>query len=145
MTKNNALTFKSLSKSHFVLLLEKYCFNHPISNSYQTHQKLVSFYLRFFQICSHKQLQAIPLPNQNIINYMEKYMNKNDYLRTSDVCNILKISRTTLWRLIRDGHLLPRTKPGDTPGWLYSDIARYRCGMVYTNLKQLKVLTHTDD
>ena len=61
--------------------------------------------------------------------------NKNDYLRTSDVCNILKISRTTLWRLIQNGFLNPRTKPGDTPGWFYSDIARYKCGMFYTNLK----------
>ena len=48
-------------------------------------------------------------------------------IRAGELCEILGVSKVTLWRWERDGHLPPRKKfgPGKAVGWRSTDIDDY--------------------
>lgn len=74
-------------------------------------------------------LQPTPPPTarqESVQISVGKPRDPNSIIRPSELCELIAVSRSTLWRLENDGQLPPRIKITErTVGWRYQDIEQW--------------------
>ena len=61
----------------------------------------------------------------------------NNYLTTNDLCLRFGCSQQTIWRMIKDGRLIPPTFPGRPNKWLRSAVDEHEARLKAASLNRL--------